>query len=487
MKNLFIICLGFILLSINCFSINIAFDKQYDLFEGNLNISNTIIKDYSDGNYLVVFSDQQINLAPKVHLMIIDSDGNLIKKKFTQYEGFVQDVAINESGEIKILALSSDKQAPNLYSFFQTIFVDKSLENLEYYSTDTLMRNNNLPKFLDFNNIIESTYNSEDEFPYIYLYSDKCKLYKQHKIGAFPFIPATNEYVGRSNIIINDSGYILTYDIWVKNQSDKISKTIFILDKDFKPSLRNDFGKSNETNQYKVYNLGSNHPELIVLRYLHYSFFIKKENHFECYDKNLNLVFSTDTVPMVYEEGFLLRDGGIILSYFDNITNDYFIKRYNNLGKLDNELLFHKSLIDSTFFGTITFNQSESGTIFLSAQSVYKGNDWDKNENPFGYRKFRIMKIDAILDITDTDNREKLTLFPNPTSDFITISEQNNGLQPIVHKVQIFDVLGIEVGQSSLIDGNNRIDVSHLPAGVYFVKVSGNNGAYSIVEKFVKM
>ncbi|HRP03237.1 MAG TPA: T9SS type A sorting domain-containing protein, partial [Candidatus Kapabacteria bacterium] len=477
MINIIIICLSFILLSTNCFSINIAFDKQYDIFKGNLNISNTIIKDYTDGNYLVVFSDQQINLAPKVHLMIIDSDGNLIKKKFTQYEGFVQDVAINKSGEIKILALSADKQAPYLYSFFQTIFVDNNLENLEYYSTDTLMRNNNFPKFIDFNNIIESTYNAEEEFPYIYLYTDKCVKYKQIKVGYFPLIPTTNEYVGRSNIIINDSGYILTYDIGAKNQSSKISKTIIILDKDFKPSLRGDFGKSNETNQYKVYDIVSNHPKLFALRYLHYSLFIKKENHFECFDKNLNLIFSTDTVPIVFEEAFLLRDGGIILSYFDNITNDYFIKRYNNLGKLDNELLFYKPLIDTTFLGTITFNQSESGTIFLSAQSVYKGNDWDKNENPFGYRKFRIMKIDATLDITDADIRKNLTLSPNPASNYITIQFNNKGLQPFteVDNVQIFDMLGIEIKdhtQPLFINGEGvRINISQLTSGVYFVKI----------------
>ena len=47
--------------------------------------------------------------------------------------------------------------------------------------------------------------------------------------------------------------------------------------------------------------------------------------------------------------------------------------------------------------------------------------------------------------------------------------------------MHIFDMLGIEVGQSSLIDGNNRIDVSHLPAGVYFIRIGDK------VEKFVKM
>ncbi|MFA5512819.1 MAG: two-component regulator propeller domain-containing protein [Candidatus Kapaibacterium sp.] len=76
-----------------------------------------------------------------------------------------------------------------------------------------------------------------------------------------------------------------------------------------------------------------------------------------------------------------------------------------------------------------------------------------------------------------------IPVYPNPTSDFITIQFSNKGLQPFAEgdKVQIIDVLGIEVGQSSLIDGNNRIDISHLPAGVYFIRIGDK------VEKFVKM
>ena len=99
-------------------------------------------------------------------------------------------------------------------------------------------------------------------------------------------------------------------------------------------------------------------------------------------------------------------------------------------------------------------------------------------------------------------------IYPNPAGDYITIqlskglkpfvtddSPSNKGLQPFAtgDKVQIFDVLGIEVGQSSMIDNtaHNKsqsgmidllnIDVSNLPAGVYFIRI-GNK-----VEKFVKM
>ncbi|MBX3045045.1 MAG: T9SS type A sorting domain-containing protein [Candidatus Kapabacteria bacterium] len=85
---------------------------------------------------------------------------------------------------------------------------------------------------------------------------------------------------------------------------------------------------------------------------------------------------------------------------------------------------------------------------------------------------------------------------PNPARDYIVIALDRwtplSKWRPSV-QVQIFDMLGIEVGQSFLIvnDSNNnsqsgmidllKIDVSHLPAGVYFIRI-GNK-----VEKFVKM
>ncbi|MBX3044323.1 MAG: T9SS type A sorting domain-containing protein [Candidatus Kapabacteria bacterium] len=91
------------------------------------------------------------------------------------------------------------------------------------------------------------------------------------------------------------------------------------------------------------------------------------------------------------------------------------------------------------------------------------------------------------------DNTQ-ISIHPNPASDFITIQLRNKGLQPFAaDRVQIFDMLGLEVistpsaSQPPTGEGNLRIDVSHLPTGVYFVQIIGSNGACSIVKKFVKM
>jgi hypothetical protein len=72
-------------------------------------------------------------------------------------------------------------------------------------------------------------------------------------------------------------------------------------------------------------------------------------------------------------------------------------------------------------------------------------------------------------------------IFPNPTSDYITIQiQQSDG-----YNVQIFNTLGIEIKNLiPVLYTNNegeRIDVSSLPAGVYYIKIGDN------VAKFLKM
>ncbi|MFA5512596.1 MAG: T9SS type A sorting domain-containing protein, partial [Candidatus Kapaibacterium sp.] len=87
--------------------------------------------------------------------------------------------------------------------------------------------------------------------------------------------------------------------------------------------------------------------------------------------------------------------------------------------------------------------------------------------------------------VSDLESNSGLLIQPNPSSDFITIQFQpTEGFEPSEgYKVQILDVLGIEVMSvgTGLDLSQQRIDVSHLPAGVYFIRIGDK------VEKFVKM
>ncbi|MFA5512818.1 MAG: T9SS type A sorting domain-containing protein [Candidatus Kapaibacterium sp.] len=113
----------------------------------------------------------------------------------------------------------------------------------------------------------------------------------------------------------------------------------------------------------------------------------------------------------------------------------------------------------------------------------------DNNCNPVSTDTIKVTVIPKgiVAGVNENELNPGLIVTPNPASEFITIQFNNKGLQPFAEsdKVQIFDILGIEIKDLTpalSINGEGvRIDVSGLPAGVYFVKIGG------MVEKFVKM
>jgi hypothetical protein len=66
--------------------------------------------------------------------------------------------------------------------------------------------------------------------------------------------------------------------------------------------------------------------------------------------------------------------------------------------------------------------------------------------------------------ITPTATAAALSIYPNPASDILTISNCLRG------NVQIFDITGREVLSAKATTSTLRLDISHLPQGVYFLK-----------------
>jgi photosystem II stability/assembly factor-like uncharacterized protein len=99
--------------------------------------------------------------------------------------------------------------------------------------------------------------------------------------------------------------------------------------------------------------------------------------------------------------------------------------------------------------------------------------------------KFRTKKSTGVR---YSEDFKGIVVSPNPAGDYIVISipeinpTVNRRVDELVDKIRIFNTLGIDLTPDLSINGEEvRIDVSHLPAGVYFVKIDG------MVEKFVKM
>lgn len=72
-----------------------------------------------------------------------------------------------------------------------------------------------------------------------------------------------------------------------------------------------------------------------------------------------------------------------------------------------------------------------------------------------------------------------VSVYPNPTSDFVTI--KSNNLE--ISEIFVFDILGKEVMLNSKLT-NSRLDVSNLNSGVYFMKI--NASGTNITKKIIK-
>ena len=82
---------------------------------------------------------------------------------------------------------------------------------------------------------------------------------------------------------------------------------------------------------------------------------------------------------------------------------------------------------------------------------------------------------------TITNDELRITVFPNPANEQLTINNE----QLIINNVEIFDVMGRPVVGSNLcVRPATTIDISHLPSGVYFVKIYTENGV--VTQKVVK-
>ena len=65
-----------------------------------------------------------------------------------------------------------------------------------------------------------------------------------------------------------------------------------------------------------------------------------------------------------------------------------------------------------------------------------------------------------------TNNKESLTLYPNPAQDVVTIQNTSGSVN-----VEVFDVIGNFILKSK----DKKIDISNLPNGIYIFNVTSNN------------
>ena len=81
-----------------------------------------------------------------------------------------------------------------------------------------------------------------------------------------------------------------------------------------------------------------------------------------------------------------------------------------------------------------------------------------------GFDAFTWEKDNTYLATTDVSSSNGLNVYPNPTKGEITLKSTENTT------VDIYDYTGKIIHSSEVVKGENKIDLSSSPAGVYILK-----------------
>ena len=137
-------------------------------------------------------------------------------------------------------------------------------------------------------------------------------------------------------------------------------------------------------------------------------------------------------------------------------------------------------------------NGKSTATVTAVAHTGYKFVNWTKDgvevstENPYSFTVTEDVELVANftndVGIVETHNCASLRVYPNPTTGVLNIQETMNNEQLTMNNVEVFDIYGrkvisdmrlsdmryptSEIGKSEI-----TINISHLPAGIYFLKV----------------
>ncbi|MFH1050751.1 MAG: T9SS type A sorting domain-containing protein [bacterium] len=138
----------------------------------------------------------------------------------------------------------------------------------------------------------------------------------------------------------------------------------------------------------------------------------------------------------------------------------YSLASYQNtifLGTLGRGFFISSDFGENWILTNVGLGGNAIGTIATNNTYIYAGTDMGA---------FRIPVSEVIVDVNEINTESHFSIYPNPASDFISISDIND-------KIQIYDIMGREVWIGIINDGM-RIDVSGFSQGVYYI-ISNKN------------
>jgi hypothetical protein len=162
---------------------------------------------------------------------------------------------------------------------------------------------------------------------------------------------------------------------------------------------------------------------------------------------------------------------------------DYRALRGITDGSIYNENAVHKNRPHEIFAEDFRF--LFGGTLANYSGSIENPDLALPNRVP-GLEEFLLGLAARTASVNDLPTRRRLRLFPNPTRGAVTVAfTQSSPLAGAPLTLQVFDVQGREVARREIVTGglagwDGRSDAgAPAPPGIYFVRVSGDRGAWT--------
>lgn len=171
-----------------------------------------------------------------------------------------------------------------------------------------------------------------------------------------------------------------------------------------------------------------------------------------------------------------LMDGGIIEASYDNgasWTNAVNIPLFNLTNFYSSSSIISSNSNKPGFTGNFDWKKSTisypSSFSYIRFRFTFTTDSINNNKEGWMIDNFEFQCVGTGIDEIGTNSH--IRIFPNPTSNFISIQTENN----IKFKsAEIKDVLGKII----LTTNNSTIDLSKHEAGIYFVEVTTDKGKY---------
>ena len=187
---------------------------------------------------------------------------------------------------------------------------------------------------------------------------------------------------------------------------------------------------------------------------------------------NISSFFDTVTYASVnYLSKELINDKIVPISAWVDTEGDYSL----SFTGIENFNLTNRIILKDNFLNTYT-NLNTNPNISFKITSDPKS----KGDNRFEI----IFESKSITNIQNINFKTtNLTVFPNPATDILNINLSNANFKN--SNIVIYNVSGMEVSKSTMNGASAQLNIETLGSGVYFVKVSNENG-FSKTVKFVK-